>query len=103
MNVLHPPIQSALAGLVARDTRCTADFAEVVAASLMRYAAALTVRVDLSLAHATRRRSAVALARMMRRNYEATAAKAAALVTPPPAVALPAQWLTAAMELFADD
>lgn len=100
---MSPPIQSALAGLVARDTRCTATLAEQVAAAIMRYAAALTVRVDLAHAHPTRRRSAAVLTRTMRQDYEHVACKAAALVTPPPAVALPARWLAAAMDLFAED
>lgn len=85
-----------LARIIAADTRCSQALADVVARLLVRYASALTVRVDVAHAHATRRRSAAVVVRLMRENYEAAARQAERLVTPPASLA--AKWLADAME-----
>ena len=85
-----------LARIIAADTRCPQALAEHVAALLVRYASALTVRVDVAHAHATRRRSATVVVRLMRENYEHAAKQAERLVTPP--VSLAVKWLADAME-----
>jgi hypothetical protein len=85
-----------LARIIAADTRCPQALAERVAALLVRYASALTVRVDVAHAHVTRRRSAAIVVRLMRENYEAAARQAERLVTPP--ASLTAKWLADVME-----
>ena len=85
-----------LARIIAADTRCPQSLAEHVAALLVRYASALTVRVDVAHAHATRRRSAAVVVRLMRENYEAAARQVERLITPPASLA--AKWLADAMD-----